>query len=290
MRLKFQQIDVFTTEKFSGNPLAVFWDAGELSDTAVMQRIAREMNLSETTFVRTPKDRSCAFAVRIFTPGAELPFAGHPTLGTAFVLDTLGLLPGPEFSFEEGVGPVRLSKDSAGRFWMYPPQPKLLSPAGNANAIAQALSIPAASICEPPRLVDGGGAVFLCIILDDRETVDSIVVDRARLAAAVSPEVGNGFLLIFSYRDGKAYSRMFASVATGIGEDPATGGSVASVCYALHSAGMIPQDASGLVIEQGFKMGRRSTLHAQFEQSGGMLNALRAGGDSVFVFESVLEL
>ena len=125
MHLKFQQIDVFTSERFRGNPLAVFWAADGFDDTAGMQRIAREMNLSETTFVQRSQEPTCAFKVRIFTPGSELPFAGHPTLGTAFVLDRLGLLPGADFSFEEGVGPVRLHKDKRGRFWMFPPEPVL---------------------------------------------------------------------------------------------------------------------------------------------------------------------
>lgn len=160
MRLQFQVVDVFTTERFSGNPLAVFWDAQALHDSAVMQRIAREMNLSETTFVRAPTEPSCAFDVRIFTPGAELPFAGHPTLGTAFVLDKLGLLPGREFSFHEKVGPVRLHKDPTGRFWMAPPEPALLEDVGQVHKIAAALSISAASIVTPPRLIDGRGSVF----------------------------------------------------------------------------------------------------------------------------------
>ncbi|GAC1359060.1 MAG: PhzF family phenazine biosynthesis protein [Vulcanimicrobiaceae bacterium] len=290
MRLKFQQIDVFTTERFSGNPLAVFWDADELSDTATMQRIAREMNLSETTFVRKAQNAGCAFEVRIFTPGAELPFAGHPTLGTAFVLDNLGLLPGPEFAFEEGVGPVRLRKDGNGRFWMFPPAPTVLGSADDASSIERALSIPAGGLAAHPRMVDGGGSVFLCIILNDPCAVDSIVVDRAKLAASTTAEIGGGFLLIFSYRDGKAYSRMFASEQTGIGEDPATGGSVASVCYALHAAGKLRSPVREIAIEQGVKMGRRSVLHAQFDWRNEELHTLSVGGDSVFVFQSELEL
>lgn len=290
MHLKFQHIDVFTTEKFSGNPLAVFWNADGFDDAAAMQSIAREMNLSETTFVQRSQDPSCSFKVRIFTPGAELQFAGHPTLGTAFALDRLGLLPSADFSFEEGVGPVRLHKDERGRFWMYPPEPKIGETIDAKAEIARALGVVEHAIVAAPRRIDGGGSAFLCIILDDAKTVDAIAVDRATLAKATNSEIGDGFLLIFSYRDGKAYSRMFASVRTGIGEDPATGGSVATLCYALHAAGKLAPDLNAITIEQGVKMGRRSFLHAQFQRSGERLANLSVGGDSVFIFESVLEL
>jgi len=290
MHLKFQQIDVFTTEKFSGNPLAVFWDVGGLNDTETMQRIAREMNLSETTFVRRSRDPACAFNVRIFTPGAELQFAGHPTLGTAFVLDRLGLLPGGNFSFEEGVGPVRLHKDERGRFWMFPPEPKIAETIDAGAQIARALGIAEHAIVATPQRIDGGGSVFLCVILDDAKTVDAIALDRAALAKATTEETGAGFLLLFSYREGKAYSRMFASVQTGIGEDPATGGSVATLCYALQAAGKLAPEVGALTIEQGVKMGRRSFLHAQFRRNGERLTNVSVGGDSVFIFESVLEL
>ncbi|MFN2528249.1 MAG: PhzF family phenazine biosynthesis protein [Candidatus Baltobacteraceae bacterium] len=290
MHLKFQQIDVFTTGKFSGNPLAVFWDADGLNDTQTMQRIAREMNLSETTFVQRSADPVCAFKVRIFTPGAELPFAGHPTLGTAFVLDRLGLLPGGDFSFEEGVGPVRLHKDERRRFWMFPPEPKIVQTIDAKAEIARALGVAEHAMVAAPQRIDGGGSVFLCVILDDARTVDAITIDRAALARATSGEIGDGFLLVFSYHEGKAYSRMFASVQTGIGEDPATGGSVATLCCALQAAGKLAPDRSALTIEQGVKMGRRSFLHAQFQRDDDRLANLSVGGDSVFIFESVLEL
>src|SRR5947209_6021048 len=135
MRLSFQQIDVFTDHLFGGNPLAVFLE-GDGLETALMQRIAREMNLSETTFVQTPADKSCAFKVRIFTPGTELPFAGHPTIGTAYVLHSLGRLPAGPFRFEEGAGPVGLRQDKRGRFWMTPPRATASAPLENGGPIA----------------------------------------------------------------------------------------------------------------------------------------------------------
>ena len=289
MRLSFQQIDVFTDQLFGGNPLAVFTE-GDGLDTGLMQRIAREMNLSETTFIQTPAEKSCAFKVRIFTPGCELPFAGHPTIGTAYVLDRLGRLPKDSFHFEERVGPVALRKDSEGRFWMTPPRAATSAPLENQPAIARAFGLDEDSLCAPVRTAGGGGTTFLCVMLESNAAVDAARPDRAALASATTAEIGDGFLLMFSYADGRAYSRMIASPESGVGEDPATGGSIAPLCQFLYTSGKLAPGTNALVIEQGTKIGRQSFLHVRLRLGPSEIEALEAGGDCVPVFESSLEI
>ena len=260
MRLPFYQTDVFTDRLFGGNPLAVFLDADGL-DQATMQTIAREMNLSETTFVQTARQGGNV-GVKVFTPGKELPFAGHPTIGTADVLHRLGKITAQQFSFEMGVGIVQIERDERGMFWMAPPQPVV------EGTIAR---------------VSAGGNPFVCILLDTQALVDAFVADREALATQDD-------ILVFCYEDGKAYSRMLASPALSIGEDPATGSSVAPLIAFLAAQGKIAAGCRAVLVEQGTKMGRQSLLHARFANEGGTLSDIRVGGTAVPVFESVLTL
>lgn len=288
MRLRFQQVDVFTNRLFGGNPLAVYLD-GDGLETRVMQQIAREMNLSETTFVQTATNASCAFKVRIFTPGAELQFAGHPTIGTAYVLRALGKLPGGRFRFEEGAGPVPLREDGAGRLWMTPPRASAEAPLGDADAVAGAIGVAADAIAGPSRFSGGGGMRFFCIVLNSKEAVDAAEPDRVRLAS-FAPQAATGDLLIFSHSGSEVYSRMIAAPAHGIGEDPATGSSVGPLCQVLHASGKLDSELHALTIEQGTKMGRQSFLHVRFDPQPQGLENLEVGGDCVPVFESFLEI
>ena len=260
MRLPFYQTDVFTDRIFGGNPLAVFLDADNL-DRATMQSIAREMNLSETTFVQTAHNGGDV-RVKIFTPGKELPFAGHPTIGTADVLYRLGKLPSTQFSFEMGVGIVPLQRDEDGMFWMRPPQPVIEGSTARVSA---------------------GGNPFRCVLARSKAEVDAFVLDRTALAT-------DDDILVFCYQDGSAYSRMLASPALGIGEDPATGSSVAPLIAFLAANGNLEPERSALVVEQGTRMGRQSFLHARFSHQSGTVSDIRVGGTAVPVFESVLTL
>jgi trans-2,3-dihydro-3-hydroxyanthranilate isomerase len=180
--LRFVQVDVFTETVFGGNPLAVVFEAGGL-DEGVMQRIAREMNCSETTFLVPPSRADCAARVRIFTPAREIPFAGHPTIGTAWVLATEGLLPAgtARFNLEEGIGPVEVTFEgdpASPRFlWMRHGEAKFGPELPDRAGFARALGLEASDLLagQPVRTGSTGNA-FLYIPLRDRE-----VVDRARL-------------------------------------------------------------------------------------------------------------
>jgi trans-2,3-dihydro-3-hydroxyanthranilate isomerase len=289
VNLAFHQVDVFTSVAFGGNPLAVFFDAGDALDTTTMQQIAREMNLSETTFVSKPTDSTLDAHVRIFTPGQELPFAGHPTIGTAFVLDRLGRFASRDIAFEMGVGTIRVHNDGD-LFWMTPPPVQPSAPVVAARDAARALHLPDAACAHDAVTVGAGKLSFLCVLLDSPHSVDAVTIDRAVLTGATGAETADGDLLIFSYADGRAYSRMFAHASNGIGEDPATGSSAAPLCVALNAYGVLPSTTRELTIAQGMKMGRPSELFVRFDNNGSILTNIQVGGRTVPILEGTLTL
>src|SRR5690606_21982193 len=216
----FVQVDVFTDRQFGGNPLAVFLDGTGLSD-AEMQAIAREMNLSETTFVLPPERDDCVARVRIFTPGRELPFAGHPTVGSAYVLATSGRVPAgaTEFALEERVGPVpvRLEGDpSAPTFiWMRHPAATFGPPREGRVQLAAALGLDEADLSpDVPVCVGATGVPSLYVPLRDPATVDRVVVDLPALSAWFGDEELVGtfvFAPIPAAGPNRVYSRMIAA-------------------------------------------------------------------------------
>jgi trans-2,3-dihydro-3-hydroxyanthranilate isomerase len=289
VNLRFKQVDVFTSVPFGGNPLAVFFDAGDALDTATMQRIAREMNLSETTFVSKASDPAADARVRIFTPGQELPFAGHPTIGTAFVLDRLDRFTSPDIAFEMGVGIVRVRNDGD-LFWMTPPPVHPTAAAVTRHDVTRALHLPDGTCAHDAIVVGAGKLSFLCMLLDSEQSVDAVAIDRAVIAAAAGNEIAEGDLLIFSYAGGRAYSRMFAHTSSGIGEDPATGSSAAPLCAALNAYGILASNGRELTIAQGVNMGRPSELFVRFHNDGNVLTNIQVGGSTVPVLEGTLTL
>jgi trans-2,3-dihydro-3-hydroxyanthranilate isomerase len=288
MKLPFYQVDVFTSVLFGGNPLAVFLDTDELDD-AIMQRIAREMNLSETTFVARPLSESAVARVRIFTPGRELPFAGHPTIGTAFVLDRLGKLPSESITFDMAVGSVPVQREGD-RYWMTPPPAEPIGGAFDRAADANALGLPTSAVMNPPQLFGGRGVTFLCVLLDTQANVDWVMLERGDLIRTCGEDVGAGNILVFSYLGGVAYARMFADLESNIGEDPATGSAVAPLCAALAQWRVVDTSRTELTIEQGTQMGRQSHLYSRFTIEHTSVQNVHVGGSCVWVFESSLEL
>jgi trans-2,3-dihydro-3-hydroxyanthranilate isomerase len=287
MKLPLYHVDVFTSERFGGNPLAVFLKAEGL-DGETMQKIAREMNLSESTFVMQPHDDRATHHVRIFTPGQELPFAGHPTIGTAYVLQQFAnATPDLAFEMQAGIIPVRKDGDM---LWMTPPPAEALSAAFDRAAVAQAIGLPVSCVMMPPQVFGGHGVEFLCVLLDTEQNVDWVMLDRTDLVKATNDDVGEGNVLIFCYQGGKAYSRMFAALASGIGEDPATGSSVAPLCSALGWWRVLDQSRRSLEVQQGVAMERPSRLKARFSVEGTYVQQITVGGNAVPVYESTLEI
>jgi len=252
-----------------------------------MQKLAREMNLSESTFVMRPQAERATHKVRIFTPGQELPFAGHPTIGTAFVLQKIAGTRGElAFEMEAGLIEVRAEGDV---LWMTPPPAEALSAAFDRAGIAQAIGLPTSSVMMPPQIFGGRGVEFLCVLLDTEQNVDWVMLDRRDLVKATSEEAGEGNVLVMSYQGGKAYTRMFAATANGVGEDAATGSSVAPLCAALGWWRLLDQSRTSLEVRQGVAMGRPSELYARFAVEGTYVQQVTVGGSAVAIYDSVVD-
>ena len=292
----FAQVDVFTDRVFGGNALAVFFEAAGLSDDE-MQAIAREMNLSETTFVLPARRPDCAARVRIFTPGRELPFAGHPTLGTAWVLARRAIIPTgtTRFALEEGIGPVPVSLDGDAFVWMGQQDPVFGPPVPHRGAVAHALGLGEADLLAGAPIQPGSAGVeFLYVPLRDREAVDRAALDPRALAAGLD-DAGRMAVFVFAVESapsgGRAYSRMFAP-HFGIPEDPASGSASGPLGVYLVRHGLVP--AAGdrgdvlIVSEQGTKMGRQSFLHVRLRVRGGLIGDIEVGGGVVPVLEGRL--
>jgi trans-2,3-dihydro-3-hydroxyanthranilate isomerase len=300
-KYRFHTADVFTSRIFGGNPLAVVPHAAELT-TAQMQNIAREFNYSETVFVLPPQDQSNARRLRIFTPGRELPFAGHPTVGTAFVLASTGELnveaDEMRIVFEEGAGPVPvLIRSKQGRpvfSQLTAPRTPEVGPAPPATPdIAEVIGIRPEEILQgryAPEAVSCG-VPFLFIPLQNRHVLGRVALrlDRWRevLAGYWAPQV---FLFSFDPEGAGSHvrARMFAP-EMGLLEDPATGAAAVALAGYLASRESVSTGTLGWVIEQGFEMGRPSILAIEADKRGGEIKAVRVGGASVLVSEGTIK-
>jgi trans-2,3-dihydro-3-hydroxyanthranilate isomerase len=280
---RFVIADVFTDQPFSGNQLAVFPDAQGISDRA-MQAIAREFNFPETTFV-LPEWR-----VRIFTPKSELPFAGHPTVGTAAVLAELRKLKLPaSVVLEEGIGPVPVDLARRGphihaQFTIEKP---IEVPPGRPEraAAAAALSLPEAAVVE--TWFASAGVRFCFVRLTDKAAVDRAQLDRAAWAKHFRDAWSSQ--LYFFAGENELYVRMFAP-AFGIEEDAATGSGAVAIAGVL--AARLP-DSDGVFtwrIDQGIAMGRPSKLEASAEKRGGRVVRVKVGGATVISAEGTMSV
>ena len=292
MSLDFTIVDVFSDRAFGGNQLAVFPSAEGISD-ATMQQLAREFNFAETTFVLPPLDPAHTCRVRIFTPRAELPFAGHPTVGTAAVLASLdGGRAGTErrFVLEEGIGPVTVVTDGRGaRFHLWSPDRETARESPPAAAVARALSLPETAVVR--SWYAGLGIRFCFVQLADAGLVDRATLDKTAWTAGVadgwSPHL---YLFAGECRDGaRLYARMFAP-ALGVDEDPATGSAGAALVASL-AADAPPADGSySIRIDQGVGMGRPSLIEATARKEHGQLAEVSVGGHATIVGRGVMTL
>lgn len=285
--LAYQVVDVFTEQPLEGNPLAVFPHAAGLDDS-LMQRIARELNLSETVFVFPPTRPDCVARLRIFTPARELPFAGHPTVGTSFVLLNSGAIPpGTErFTLEEGVGPVpiRVEQGEPPLIWLTTP-PIEDGPMFDGDDCAAAVSLhPSDLLPFAPQLLSAGNPT-LFIPVKDAAAVDRAQVDASSSRRLQAKRPSPFCLFVFAPTPGGAYSRMFAE-EYGIVEDPATGSSTGPLAaYMLHHNLISRANGTRFISEQGTKMGRRSLLHVHLRD-----NSIDVGGYTTPLIEATMRL
>ena len=298
MRRRFATLDVFTESRLAGNPLAVVLEPEGL-DTPAMQKIAREFNLSETVFVFPPADKGNRAKLRIFTPARELPFAGHPTVGTAVLLSRLDGGTGERtFVLEEKVGPVPCRVKSSGpdsgrAAFDIPRLPAKEADLSDVAAIAAGLGLQAADMGLDGFSVErwSAGNPFSFVPVRGLDAIGRIRIDLARFdkafgggdhAAAFifcreTAEAGNSF-----------HARMFAPVM-GVHEDPATGSAVAAFAGYLAARGGYPDGAHVAGIEQGYEMGRASQIELTLKIAGGRLTGASIAGSAVVVLEGTLE-
>jgi len=295
MKYTFHIVDVFSSTPFGGNQLAVLPDAAGIS-TEGMQKIAREFNFGETTFVLPKTDTGNTCRVRIFTPRAELDFAGHPTVGTAcaLVMKQHERLDGPiRLVLEENVGPVivDVAERREGYHGTLTLSGKIEAPtdAPSPTDLAAVLSVEPAEVSQV--FCAGVGLPFCFARLSSSEVVDRAAINRAAwvatLSRAWSPHV---FFFAGDLRDGgKLYARMCAP-ALGVEEDPATGSACAALVGAMASRPDFGGMAYRLSIQQGVSMGRPSQIEAAARKSGNVVTSVSVGGATAYIASGEIEV
>lgn len=294
--LEFHTLDVFTKDAYAGNPLAVVLGADGLS-TAQMQAIAREYNLSETIFVQTPDDPAHAAKVRIFFPTAEIPFAGHPTIGCAILLAEMLNPPGDfkvEITLEEvaGLVPVRVWREHDISYAEFTAP---IIPFAHDGAVPSAKQAAAAlGLAETDIGFDThrcgvwqGGPAFIYIPITSRAALAKARVVNPKLEKVT--EVGKTNSVYLYCRDEHGYSaRMFAP-NDGIYEDPATGSASAILAAQLLHAGELSEGTNRVPLTQGEDMGRPSEIALSIDVADGKIEAVRIGGAAVRVSNGSLQ-
>lgn len=286
--LPFETVDVFTDRLFGGNPLAVVLDGRGLT-TERMQSIAREFNYSETTFVLPPDDPAHTARVRIFTPGIELPFAGHPNVGTAFVLARRGEIFGKRVAtpllFEEKAGLVAVDVDRMGKATFTAPQPLLIGDTVAPELVSPCLSLEPADIVTDRHLptVASVGLGFLMVEVASRAALTRARIDQRAFAENVPLDIAAGihfYLHTGDDDDVDVRARMFSPV-DGVGEDPATGSANAALAGFLAALDPLEDMTLEIRIAQGVEMGRPSLLEATATKESNRIAEVRIGGYSV---------
>ncbi len=301
-RYRYLHLDVFTAEKFGGNQLAVFLDARGLA-AETMQMMAREMNFSESTFILPAERPDTDIRMRIFTPGCEMPMAGHPTVGSTFALAIDGVIPAGRrrWVFGLNIGPTPVDIDWDGErpafAWMTQQRPVFGPTVADVEAAAGAVGLDGHAVRATGLPVQqvSCGVPFVFIPLATRADVDAATPDLDafnRLCEASGAD--NHAMFLFTPErgpdDATVYSRMFAP-GLGIFEDPATGSASGPLgCY-LVTHGVVPPGRAGSMLSlQGVKMGRPSRVHVAIGLDAGEITRVQVGGEAVLVGEGCLDL
>jgi trans-2,3-dihydro-3-hydroxyanthranilate isomerase len=300
MRLKFYTLDVFTEQRFGGNPLVVVLDAEGL-DTRQMQMVAREFNLSETVFALKSDKVTHSARVRIFTPRGELPFAGHPTIGTASLLAELHTpaVNGERDAIivlEEQIGTVRVgvrlrASQAAYAEFDAPRLPEEVPGVLDKDAIASALGIIPSAIGfenhRPTRF--SAGLPFTFVPVSDTDTLEDIDISHRDWSEAFADNAAYVYCRQTRHAAAHFHARMF-DPGHGIAEDPATGSAAAALAGVVHRFDRLTDGLHRRIIEQGYEMGRPSSITLSLDIVKGQLGTVRIGGASVRVGEGSLEI
>ena len=297
----YHTVDVFTSTRFGGGPLAVLPDARGLS-LQEMHAIAREFNYSESTFVLPPENPEQDYRIRIFTPGGEVPFAGHPTLGTVHVLAAMGVIPEgtAQVVLGENVGPVPVKiqwADGRPSFTQLAVAklPELLPVLPTREVLAAMLSLDPGDLLEEGDVYPQALSCGLPFTFIPLRGLDA--VSQARLApdlwekALSRSEAHLVFIFAMEAEDSchQVRARMFAP-GLSVPEDPACGSGCAALGGYLGMRDAVTDGTLRWIIEQGYEMGRPSLLHVECDKRGGAITGIRVGGNSVMVCEGVIRL
>ena len=302
-RLKFYQADVFTDVAFGGNPVAVIPDAEGLTDLE-LQQVAREMNLSETVFVFPPSDPAAVVKIRIFTPTQEIPFAGHPVIGTFFVLGMTTRLELREpltrvlQECNLGLFPVELHTRNGTilRVVMSQPKPQFLDVVDNRDdlfSIAKALGVAKQQITDTRRPVQvvSTGLPVMIVPMRTLTAVRSIIPDVSAVAALCQQYGANGMMVYSTMtveQQSTVHTRMFAPLI-GIIEDPATGSASGALGAYLVQNGVVEVGPmTEIIAEQGYEIERPSRILIQVESEDDVIQEVKVGGQAVMVVEGTL--
>jgi trans-2,3-dihydro-3-hydroxyanthranilate isomerase len=302
MKVSFVTCDVFTERPFAGNPLLVVPDARGLT-TVQMQSIAREINYSESTFVLPPDDPRHAYRQRTFVPLREIPYAGHPTVGTAVVMASLGRVAGSgsavvSITIEVGFGPLALElvrkNGVVSRVKMSQEKPQWKAPEKNPELLgkfAAALGVPFDALQGPlaPQVVSTGNR-FLILPLASLEAVSSAIPDT-RLLGLVEKELDVLGVYFFAFADGgRMRARLFAPGA-GVPEDPATGSAAGPLGVYLALHGALPAGSRRFFIDQGIEMGRPSEIEVEvLGESGAPPEGVTVAGSAVLMMRGTIDV
>jgi len=303
--LRFVQVDVFTETPFCGNPLAVILDGQGLTGEQ-MQAIAREMNLSETTFILPPTDAAAQAKVRIFTPQLELPFAGHPVVGTSYVLATEGPIPRPQGSFEirlelgAGVLPVEIAciNSVVTQVTMTQRTPQFLAilPPDDVAQLARGLGLDPQDIVRtglPAQLVSTG-LPQLMVPVGSLAAVQAINLELGHLHTICERYDTHG-IYVFTREtvtgNAHIHTRLFAPLV-GVLEDPATGSASGALGAYLVQHQVFGGDAAVVRLEneQGYELGRPSRIFIEVERRGSTISRVRVGGRVVKVIDGTVHV
>lgn len=293
-RYRYLHYDVFTDRRFGGNQLAVFPEAAGLS-THTMQQVAREIGFAETTFVTAAERPDTDVRMRIFTPGTEMPMAGHPVVGSTFALARDGAIAAgrAEWVFGLNIGPTPVSMEWTGSqidfAWMTQRNPEFGQTFDDPARVAAALGVHEDDIRATGLPVQqvSCGMPFVFVPVATRAAVDRAVPDMRLLdfEAYIFTTDRTG-----ASDSATTYSRMFAPML-GVNEDPATGGASGPLgSYLVRYALVSPEQGRSILNLQGVKLGRPSWIHVSIESSGPDISRVRVGGTSVFVAQGVMEL
>lgn len=302
MDIAFEQVDVFTDRPFAGNPLCVVPDARGLTPEQ-MQAIAQEMNLSETTFVLPPTDPKADYWMRIFTPAKEIPFAGHPSIGTAFVMASQGRIllrePVTRIHQQVGIGTLPLDIEAThrqpSRIVMTQGAPAFGGAIRDVAPVAEVLGIRPDVLAASPLPIQAVSTELfhLMVPLPDLGALAALKPNPPALERVLIAAGALGcypFTLETGTPEVAARARMFAPGA-GVSEDPATGSAVGPLGAYLAVHGALPRERRTLVVEQGVEMGRPSRMWVEIERDAtGMPVAVRVGGSAVPVVSGTIHL